>query len=46
MRCAHGARDFLQWFRTFIGKDTYADIDCDELRDLLASLKELKLSPA
>ncbi len=35
---AHAAKDFLRWFRTFVGEPTYNDIRCDELDALRAAL--------
>jgi hypothetical protein len=43
MRCAHSARDFLHWFRDFVGEDTFAEIRCDELRELQECIEELDL---
>jgi hypothetical protein len=43
MRCAHSARDFLNWFRVFIGESAFAEINCDELRELQDCIKELDL---
>jgi hypothetical protein len=35
---ATSAADFLAWFKTFVGRDCYAEINCEELTALRAAL--------
>ncbi len=44
MRAAHSGRDFLNWFEQFVGKETFAEITCDELTALRDSLAVVEYS--